>query len=377
MNRIKAMLKRARLDYRNSRGKKLKGRYLVIESDDWGSIRQSSPAAWKEQIARSAKTEADPFFHYDALERGEDLERIWEVLSKYTDRDGNHPVMTADYAVANPDFARIEAGGLESYFWEPFPETAKRYPDSENLLELCRQGMEAGVWKPQLNCREHVQVPGWMKALRQRDPEISWAFAHQMISTAESVTSRQHFGYMDAFCYPPSVARALDRLVEEAAGLFQALFGFRSETFVASCYVWNSALEQSLRKNGIRAMQGGWYQWIPGPEGSFVKKTPYGGARSAHQLYLVRNCLLEHSLFGDRDCVGRCLGEIESAFRWKQPAVLSSHRVNYIGRLVPGNGAAGARILDELQGEVLKRWPDVRFLSSDQLAALYRMEDER
>ncbi len=45
MNRIKAMLKRARLDYRNSRGKKLKGRYLVIESDDWGSIRQSSPAA--------------------------------------------------------------------------------------------------------------------------------------------------------------------------------------------------------------------------------------------------------------------------------------------------------------------------------------------
>ena len=104
---------------------------------------------------------------------GEDLERIWEVLSKYTDRDGNHPVMTADYAVANPDFARIEASGLESYFWEPFPETAKRYPGSENLLELCRQGMEAGVWKPQLHCREHVQVPGWMKALRQRDPAIS------------------------------------------------------------------------------------------------------------------------------------------------------------------------------------------------------------
>ena len=96
-----------------------------------------------------------------------------------------------------------------------------------------------------------------------------------------------------------------------------------------------------------------------------------------YQLYLVRNCLLEHSLFEDRDCVGRCLGEIGSAFRWGQPAVLSSHRVNYIGRLVPGNGAAGARILDELLGEVLKRWPDVRFLSSDQLAALYRMEDER
>ena len=73
----------------------------------------------------------------------------------------------------------------------------------------------------------------------------------------------------------------------------------------------------------------------------------------------------------------RCLQAIESAFRWKQPAVLSSHRVNYIGRMVPANGAAGVRILDQLLGEVLRRWPDVRFVSSDQLAALYMMEEER
>lgn len=377
MNRIKEILKGARLEYRNSRGRTLQGRYLVIESDDWGSIRQSSPAAWEEQMARSVKTEADPFFHYDALERGEDLERVWEVLARYADQDGNHPVITADYAVANPDFARIQAGGLTEYFWEPFPETAKRYPGSENLLELCRQGMRAGVWKPQLHCREHVQVPGWMEALRQKDPEITWAFAHQMISTAEAVTPRQQFGYMDAFRYPAQEEAALEKLIQEAAELFRTLFGFRSETFVASCYVWNSPLEQILRKNGIRAMQGGWYQWIPGPAGSFEKKTHYSGTRSADQLYLVRNCLLEHSLFGDRDCVDRCLKEIESAFRWKQPAVLSSHRVNYMGRMVPANGAAGVRILDQLLGEVLRRWPDVRFVSSDQLAALYMMEEER
>ena len=370
---IKKHLKALRLEYRNSRGRKLNGQYLLIESDDWGSIRQPSQEAWDEQKKKSSKTDEDPFFHFDSLESNHDMERIFGVLSKYKDRNGNHPVITADYAVANPDFQKIKDSEFKEYYFEPFTETAARYSDSDQLLKLCEQGIKSGVWKPQLHCREHVQLPGWMSALQKGDPEIMWAFEHRMISTAETVEPHNHYGYMDAFNYPESDEHELAGVVEDAVKLFRNLFGYQSKTFVASCYVWNDALERILRNNGITSMQGSWYQWVPSEngEGSFVKKVHYNGEHSGNQLYLVRNCLFEHSLFGSENCVESCLKQIESAFRWRQPAIISSHRVNYMSRLVPGNGDTGIKMLDELLREIIKRWPDVQFISSDKLAGLY------
>jgi len=374
---FKKHLKTLRLEYRNSRGRKLDGRYLVFESDDWGSIRQPSLEAWEEQKKKSPKTEEDPFFHFDCLESNHDMERIFEVLSKYKDSTGNNPVITADYAVANPDFQKIKDSEFKEYYFEPFTGTSERYPDSGSLLALCAQGVSAGIWKPQLHCREHVQVGRWMSALQKADPEIIWAFEHRMISTAETVEPDNHYGYMDAFNYSGSEELDLEKLIADAVKLFYSLFGYSSKTFVASCYVWNDALERILRKNGIASMQGSWYQWIPSEKnhGFFEKRVHYNGERSGHQLYLVRNCLFEHSLFGSENCVESCLKQIESAFRWHQPAVISSHRVNYMSRLVPGNGETGIIMLDELLKEVLKRWPDVKFISSDQLADLYNREN--
>ena len=59
---IKDILKPARLEYRNSRGKRLNQKYVVIESDDWGSIRQSSREAWITQMKKSSRTKEDLFF---------------------------------------------------------------------------------------------------------------------------------------------------------------------------------------------------------------------------------------------------------------------------------------------------------------------------
>ncbi len=120
-----------------------------------------------------------------------------------------------------------------------------------------------------------------MDALRKNDPEIRWAFEHGMISTENAIAPLNHYGYMDAFNYSCDESKGIDQIVADAATEFQKLFGYHSNTFVASCYVWNECLEKALRKQGVFSMQGSWYQWIPDEDtkGRLEKKEiAYGNA---------------------------------------------------------------------------------------------------
>jgi len=62
--------------------------------------------------------------------------------------------------------------------------------------------------------------------------------------------------------------------------------------------------------------------------------------------------------------------DIENAFKWKKPAVISSHRLNYIGGLNEKNRVSGLKDLNRLLSEIQKRWPDVEFMTSSQLGDL-------
>jgi hypothetical protein len=64
------------------------------------------------------------------------------------------------------------------------------------------------------------------------------------------------------------------------------------------------------------------------------------------------------------------LNRIETAFRYYKPAIISSHRVNFIGAIVPDNRNKNLMLLKQLLFEIVKKWPDVEFMSSDQLGDL-------
>jgi len=64
------------------------------------------------------------------------------------------------------------------------------------------------------------------------------------------------------------------------------------------------------------------------------------------------------------------MSDIDIAFRWKKPAVISSHRVNYIGRLRPENRTNGLKKLEALLQSIIAKWPDVEFMTSVELGDL-------
>ncbi|MGI6306870.1 MAG: hypothetical protein ACOXZQ_13520 [Bacteroidales bacterium] len=98
-------------------------------------------------------------------------------------------------------------------------------------------------------------------------------------------------------------------------------------------------------------------------------RNPYG------QYYLVRNCFFEPSLSGNADEVDNCLARIAIAFRWHKPAVICSHRINYIGAIDSGNRSRNLKKLKQLIEAIIREWPEVEFLTTDKLGALIENGD--
>jgi len=70
------------------------------------------------------------------------------------------------------------------------------------------------------------------------------------------------------------------------------------------------------------------------------------------------------------DSVDECLAQIEDAFRWRKPAIITAHRVNFIGSIEQSNRDKNLRQFKKLLLEIQKKWPEVEFLSADKLGDL-------
>jgi hypothetical protein len=311
----------------------------------------------------------DPFTRYDSLASESDLSLLFDTLTKHKDWKGNPPVITANCAVANPDFDRIEASGYQEFYYEPFTETLKTYPEHQRSFELWQHGIKQKIFFPQLHCREHMNVTRWLKHLQMGKRDVVRAFNHRMISTGDSFTPENKYAYMDALNYDLKEELEIQKaIIKEGAQLFREIFGYSSKSFIASCYIWSSELENVLAKNEIEYIQGSRFQLLPrkaeGTKG-FGKKPHYIGQRNQYnQVYLMRNCEFEPSWNPDLDWVNHCLWEIATAFKWNKPATISTHRLNYMGFIDEGNRDRNLKTLSVLLAEILKTWPEVEFVTS-------------
>jgi len=164
------------------------------------------------------------------------------------------------------------------------------------------------------------------------------------------------------------------RAIEEGLKMFEETFGYRSLTAIAPNYTWNKEMEQVMFRNGVKGLQGGAVQRAPKTDGSGneIIRHHTGQKNKLGQIYMVRNCRFEPSENPDKDWVTSCLKEINTAFRWRKPAIIESHRVNFIGYINPKNRDRNLKLFKQLLEKIVKTWPDVEFMSSDQLCEVIR-----
>lgn len=352
---------------------------VVIESDDWGSIRMSSLEAFNNLLKAGMREDRNHYNTYDSLESNKDLECLFETLSKFKDKNGRHPVMTGVNVVANPNFEKIKENGYTHYVYEPYTETLKRYPAHDRVYALWKEGIEKRLFVPIFHGREHLNVQRWLRALRSGHRSTLLAFNNCITGIYNGIDGERIPEFQAAFDIDtPEDLPYLKEVLITGLDLFKELYGYNSSYFVPTNGPFNNSLERILKEKGVRYINSGKIQREPLGNGQFRKNIRFLGKKNElGQIYLTRNCFFEPSSMespANTDWIGNCLKEIEIAFMWHKPATISTHRVNYVGFLHPENRERTLHKFEELLKTMLKKWPDIEFMTSMELGDLISMK---
>lgn len=351
-------------DFRTSR------HIVVFESDDWGSIRMSTKKDWDELLQLGYAVDKRPYERFDTLESPEDLEALFEVLSKHKDCHGNHPVITANMLMANPDFEKIKKSDFRNYSFEPIAETYKRYFGDTRALDLMRQGLDDGVFMPQFHGREHFNVAEWMQGLQAGDEDLLTAFKYGMCGIAPKSHPEQGNNMMVALrARNEEEQKQIEVGVNEGSRMFEEMWGFKSKTFVAPCYTWNEQIEKILADNGVELIQ----------TSRMKRKAYHSSSRHCYsgqqndfgQVYSIRNCKFEPATNEGGASIEALMSQIDKVFTQRKIAIISTHRINYVSGIDCSNRTKTLTILDGFLTQLLKEYPDTVFLSSDKLLEIF------
>ena len=344
---------------------------VVIESDDWGSIRMPSKEVYDKLLKKGIRVDNMPYNRYDSLASEKDLEALFEVLTSVKDKNGNPAVITANTIVANPDFDKIKGSGFQEYFYEPFTETLKRYPKHGNSFNLWKEGIEKKVFIPQFHGREHLNGPKWLQILQNGNKEMQTAFDYGLYSINIEGATRVKSNVLAALDYTNKAEKkVVNDSVKIGANIFYNIFSYFSETFIAPSYIWDKSIENTLKSVGVKGFQGISFQYSPSTEGLKKKYHYLGQKNDSGQRYLIRNAFFEPTLIPNSDWIDDCLFRVKASFRMRKPVIIGSHRLNYIGFIEKSNRDKNLKLLKTLLNQIIKNWPEVEFMTSNQLLNL-------
>ncbi len=115
---------------------------VVLESDDWGLERCPTPSEWADE----------------AIETAVDLERMYRLLERHSDRSGRPACMTANFVVGQPDVTAIQAARFARY--------VDKISGDETLQAKWREGVRRRVIHPQYHGRAHFRPEPWLADLQ-------------------------------------------------------------------------------------------------------------------------------------------------------------------------------------------------------------------
>ena len=195
--------------------------------------------------------------------------------------------------------------------------------------------------------------------LQSNSRESIYAFEHDLFGISTTITKELRESFMAAFDADSEAEIKLQKhILNDAKLIFDEKFNYSSSSFIAPNYIWSKNIEHHLSTLGIKFIQGLSKQQLPLL--SQKKRTTirhFLGEKNHHgQFHLVRNCFFEPTVHPTKDVVSNCLKQIQTAFLWRKPAIICSHRLNYIGFIEEGNRESSLTKLRELLSKIQKNY---------------------
>lgn len=357
---------------KHATARRVDGPIVVLESDDWGGERMRTRAT-RDALVRCGALPTESDYHNDALERTEDLYALAEVLASVRDADARPAVLSTFVNPANPDFDAIRSNGVTEYEWEPMTRSLARRGDEREVMAAWSDLIEKGLLAPEYHGREHLNVRSWMDALR-RDPLVRAGFDHSVFSVVARGFPTVLDEFRAAYFFRDQVeVPVLREAIVAGARLFEGLFGRAPHCFCPPNNVFHPSLYSAVDEAGIQVLASPLRRVEPDCRGGSRQVWRWDRPGRASFRTVARNAIFEPSAGFD---AANCLRQIASAFRWGVPAIVSTHRVHYVGTIDTAHRDRGLRALRELLQAIIRAWPAVRFLSSGALNEQMKTEPQ-
>jgi hypothetical protein len=331
-----------------------------------------SKAVFTSLIKQGIRVDHSKFDSLDSLEKNEDLTMLLNTLISFSDQTGSHPVFTVNTLMGNPDFHAIGINGFEEYIHQHFFDSYEYYY-GENIKDLWLDAIKSRILTPQFHGREHLNTTLWMRDLKNGYKRTRVAFDHGFYGLKTITSSKLQGHYLSAYYVENQFElEALKCILNDGLRMFESTFGFRSRSFIACNYTWPSELESCLKENSINFIQSQRAQYQPLIDKGREKIVYHfcGQSNSLGQRYLVRNVIFEPYLDQGSDWVSSAMKQIANAFFWCKPAIISTHRINYVSNISKRHRDHSLVKLENLLRQILRKWPDVEFMSTDEILEL-------
>ena len=350
----------------NLLGKTINRHLLAFFVDDYGAIINNSITSQKQFLKYGGDLGSIRFSKYDSLETNEDLEALFDVLASFKDINGRYVAWTPLAVAANPDFEKIRQNAYSNYIYEELDKTLFRKSECNNVLLLIKQGIQEGFYMPQYHGREHINVGILMQALQSNNYNVKLAFNNDSLYTFYGedgvVRSNQAFRIIR-----DSDISHYSEIITDGLRCFERVYGYKAIHFNAPGNRENSKLSSVIAKAGISYVETDKIKHEYLGNGKWKKELHWNGEKNKFgQRYIIRNCVFEPTA-DLSDWAEYTFKQIQIAFKWKKPAIVSSHRVNFAGGISEANRQRGLNELKRLIMLVQKSFPDVEFVTSKQL----------
>lgn len=363
--------------FSNLLGWRTNRKIVVIESDDWGSFRFKD-AQTRDKFLSPAQQKTCWMSYNDSFESAEDIQELFKVLNSNKDKNNESAKFTFLMNPSNPDFKKIRDSNFTRFYNEHFIQTLEKRKDGEKILNLYKDGLNKNIIEIGFHGREHLNVHLWMNDLQKGDKAALLGFENNMWGFSKSYFPELKQSYRSTF--DMSSLAELPLLVEnirEGLQIINKTFDQKTTYFLAPDGPYHLTLNKELSKNGVKYIGLPKLHQNPTEKGILNTHLFWIGKRTKAGLTIItRNVIFEPSSPRKVDCVMAALSDIKVAFKSKKPAIISSHRANYIGSLNKENRTKSLAKLSCLLNNIVKMWPEVEFMTSTQLGELIRKKHD-
>lgn len=356
---------------KNFGGWKTKRKLLAFAVDDYGNIRLASKKA-KENLIKSGIKLSKRFDQLDALDTTDDYNALFEVLSSVRDKNGNPAIFTPYALPCNIDFEKSRENGF--YVGENLNQTyAKAESEFQsafnNTFSLMREGIDKNLIRPQFHGREHLNLFVVNKLFEMNDSSLIINIENKSMAGVNSLTDFPNIKFSESFAFEKvEQTTHHEEVITDGLRKFKEVYGYDSITFTPpgqEFFTENYGLMESM---GVRGFQKGRHVKRINKLGKvFIEKAVTDVLSGQNHVSIVRNATFEPIHGTGVDWISFAAKQVDAAFFWNKPAIISSHRVNFCGHIDEDNRKLGLAQLKSLLMRVVARHPDVEFIALDDL----------